>query len=275
MKVGIIGLGLIGGSLGLNLRDMKLISKVVGFEANAQNAADAVRLGLVDEIVSFEEVKRCDIIFLAIPVEAVIKVLDGLKDVSPQTTIVDLGSTKEEILRRCPEQIRANFVAAHPMAGTENSGPKAAFKTLLNGAVVVICDDKHADEMHIKRAVETLSHAGMKIVFMDAKSHDHHVGVISHLPHAISFALVNATLKEEDKRNILLLAGGSFTGMARIAKSNTRMWCDIFKQNRENLLEAMEKFKAEFEFGEELVRQQRWSELEEWIENARSLRQIL
>ncbi|PPB68353.1 prephenate dehydrogenase [Campylobacter hyointestinalis] len=276
MKVGIIGLGLIGGSLGLALRDMKIISSVSGYDLNKQNEEDALKLGLIDKIISFEEMKRtCDMIFLAIPVEAIIKVLGDLKDIPKNTTIVDLGSTKSKILEECPKEIRENFVAAHPMAGTENSGPKAAFKSLLNGAVVVVCDDKNAHEKHIKRAVEILSHAGMKIIFMDAKSHDHHVGIISHLPHAISYSLVNATLKEEDKRNILLLAGGSFSGMARIAKSSPEMWVDIFKQNKNNLVSAIDSFKDELQICQDLIKGEKWDELKEWMNTARKLRDIL
>lgn len=276
MKVGIIGLGLIGGSLGLALRDMKIISSVSGYDLNKQNEEDALKLGLIDKIISFEEMKRtCDMIFLAIPVEAIIKVLGDLKDIPKNTTIVDLGSTKSKILEECPKEIRENFVAAHPMAGTENSGPKAAFKSLLNGAVVVVCDDKNAYEKHIKRAVEILSHAGMKIIFMDAKSHDHHVGIISHLPHAISYSLVNATLKEEDKRNILLLAGGSFSGMARIAKSSPEMWVDIFKQNKNNLVSAIDSFKNELQICQDLIKGEKWDELKEWMNTARKLRDIL
>ncbi|RAZ49807.1 prephenate dehydrogenase [Campylobacter hyointestinalis] len=276
MKVGIIGLGLIGGSLGLALRDMKIISSVSGYDLNKQNEEDALKLGLIDKIISFEEMKRtCDMIFLAIPVEAIIKVLGDLKDIPKNTTIVDLGSTKSKILEECPKEIRENFVAAHPMAGTENSGPKAAFKSLLNGAVVVVCDDKNAHEKHIKRAVEILSHAGMKIIFMDAKSHDHHVGIISHLPHAISYSLVNATLKEEDKRNILLLAGGSFSGMARIAKSSPQMWVDIFKQNKDNLISAIDSFKNELQICQDLIKGEKWDELKEWMNTARKLRDIL
>ncbi|RAZ51874.1 prephenate dehydrogenase [Campylobacter hyointestinalis] len=276
MKVGIIGLGLIGGSLGLALRDMKIISSVSGYDLNKQNEEDALKLGLIDKIISFEEMKRtCDMIFLAIPVEAIIKVLGDLKDIPKNTTIVDLGSTKSKILEECPKEIRENFVAAHPMAGTENSGPKAAFKSLLNGAVVVVCDDKNAHEKHIKRAVEILSHAGMKIIFMDAKSHDHHVGIISHLPHAISYSLVNATLKEEDKRNILLLAGGSFSGMARIAKSSPEMWVDIFKQNKDNLISAIDSFKNELQICQDLIKGEKWDELKEWMNTARKLRDIL
>lgn len=274
--VGIIGLGLIGGSLGLELKSMKLIDKVLGFDINEQNCKDALEIGLVDEIVSFDELKSsCDMIFLAIPVEAIIKVLQELKDIPSTTTLVELGSTKRKILDSCPKEIKENFVAAHPMAGTENSGPKAAFKGLLNGAVVVVCDDDKASEIHVKRAVEVLSGVGMRIIFMDAKSHDHHVGIISHLPHAISFSLVNSTLKEEDKRNIFLLAGGSFTGMARIAKSSPKMWVDIFKQNKDNLLSAMNSFKKEFAHCEKMIVNEEWDKLEEWIKTARQIREIL
>ncbi len=276
MNVGIIGLGLIGGSLGLALRDMKLITKVSGYDLNKENESDALKLGLVDEIIGFEEMKKkCDMIFLAIPVEAIIKILQNLKDIPKSTTIIDLGSTKVEILKSCPDEIKENFVAAHPMAGTENSGPKAAFKTLLNGAVVVVCDDKNAGENHVKRAVEILSHAGMKIVFMDSKSHDHHVGIISHLPHIISYSLVSSTLKEEDKRNILLLAGGSFSGMARIAKSSPQMWSDIFKQNKSNVLNAINSFKKELEICENMIENDQWDELKAWMQTARGLRDIL
>lgn len=276
MKVGIIGLGLIGGSLGLALKDMKLISCVSGYDLNKTSQQEALNLGLVDEIISFEDMKKkCDIIFLAIPVEAIIKTLQNLEDIPKTTTIIDLGSTKLEILNNCPKKIRDNFVAAHPMAGTENSGPKSAFKTLLNNAVVVICDDINAGEKHVKRAVEILSHAGMKIVFMNAKSHDHHVGIISHLPHVISYSLVNATLKEEDTRNIFLLAGGSFSGMSRIAKSSPQMWTEIFKQNKNNILDAVKSFKNELEICENMIKNEQWGDLENWMKTARKLRDIL
>ena len=276
MKIGIIGLGLIGGSLGLCLKSTKIISAVYGCDISRENEKEALRLGLVHEILSLEQMKQsCDAIFLAIPVEAIIETLQKLSDCRSETTIIDLGSTKFKILQSCPPQIRRNFIAAHPMAGTENSGPQAAFKELLNGAVVVICDDHGADEVHIKRVVEIFSFAGMKIVFMDAKSHDHHVALISHLPHAISYSLVNSVLKEENRRNIINLAGGSFSGMSRIAKSSPQMWVDIFKQNRTNLLCAIDAFKNELEICVGMIRDERWDELEAWMYEARKLRDII
>lgn len=276
MKVGIIGLGLIGGSFGISLRDMKLITSVSGYDISEENQKMALELGLVDEIISLDEMKqKCDVIFLAIPVEAIIKIMKNLKDVGKNATIIDLGSSKSKIIKECPQEIRANFVAAHPMAGTENSGPKAAFKGLLNGAVVVICDDLNADEKHIKRAVELLSFLGMKIVFMDSKSHDHHVSIISHLPHAISFSLVNSVLKEENRRNIINLSGGSFIGMSRIAKSSPEMWVDIFKQNKGNLLNSITAFKDELEICIKMMQNDDWEKLSKWMYEARKIREIL
>ncbi len=276
MKIGIIGLGLIGGSVGLCLKDMKLIDRVYGNDISKENESLALDLGLVDEIITFDQMKEiCDVIFLAIPVEAIVKTLQNLKDIKNTTTIIELGSTKEKIISSCPKEIRANLVAAHPMAGTENSGPKAAFKTLLQKAVVVICNDDDTANLHAKRAIEIFSYAGMKIVFMDAKKHDHHVALISHLPHVISYSLVNSVLKEENKRNIINLAGGSFSDVSRIAKSSPEMWSDIFKQNKENVLNSINSFKKELDFCQKLIEDEKWQELTRWLYEARIIRDFL
>lgn len=276
MKIGIIGLGLIGGSLGLCLKDMKLIDKIYGSDISKENEQLALNLGLVDEVANFERLKEiCDVIFLAIPVEAIVKTLQDLKDIKKTTTIIELGSTKEKIISSCPKGIRENLVAAHPMAGTENSGPKAAFKELLQKAVVVICNDDDTANLHAKRAIEIFSHAGMKIVFMDATRHDHHVALISHLPHVISYSLVNGVLKEENKRNIINLAGGSFSDVSRIAKSSPEMWSDIFKQNKDNVLNSINSFKKELKICENLIQNDRWDELTKWLYEARVIREFL
>ena len=267
MKIGIIGLGLIGGSVGLCLKDMKLIDRVYGSDISKENESLALDLGLVDEIITFDQMKEiCDVIFLAIPVEAIVKTLQNLKDIKNTTTIIELGSTKEKIISSCPKEIRANLVAAHPMAGTENSGPKAAFKTLLQKAVVVICNDDDTANLHAKRAIE---------IFMDAKKHDHHVALISHLPHVISYSLVNSVLKEENKRNIINLAGGSFSDVSRIAKSSPEMWSDIFKQNKENVLNSINSFKKELDFCQNLIEDEKWQELTRWLYEARIIRDFL
>ncbi|CAD7286382.1 prephenate dehydrogenase [Campylobacter suis] len=276
MKVGIIGLGLIGGSLGLSLKEQKLISCVSGYDLNKAHEEKALELGLVHEILSFDEMKKkCDIIFLAIPVEGIIKIVKELEDIAQNTTIIDLGSTKQKIIEAVPQKIRPNFIPAHPMAGTEYSGPQAAVKELYRDAVVVVCDFEESHEKHVKRSVELFSHLGMKIVFMSAAEHDHHVGLISHLPHAIAFSLASGVLKEEDRRHIMALGGPTFRGMIRVAKSSPIMWGDIFKQNKDNILEAIRVFKDELSKCENLIENEHWEELNSWMGDARKIREIL
>ncbi|MCF6173415.1 MAG: prephenate dehydrogenase [Campylobacteraceae bacterium] len=275
MKIGIIGLGLMGGSLGLGLKHIKFVSSICGFDHNLSHCEEAVKLGLVDEIVSFDEIKKCDMIFLAIPVEAIISVLQKLTDIPKTTTIVDLGSTKEKIINSVPREIRENFIPAHPMAGTEKFGPNAAIENLYHDSVVVLCDMNESGDEHKNRAIQIFSHIGMKIVFMDAINHDKHASFISHLPHALSYALANSVMGEEEPKSILLLAGGGFKDMSRIAKSSPLMWTDIFKQNRKNLLNSIELFENELGKCKQIIKEENWEELEKWMGKATTLHKIL
>ena len=275
MTVGIIGLGLIGGSLGLELREFDFIDKVIGYDRNEKHKKEALELNIVDEVVNFEEIKSSDVIFLAIPVEGIIKTLKNLTDIKPNTTIIDLGSTKEKIVESVPKKIRKNFVAAHPMAGTEKFGPKAAFKGLFKDKIVVLCNIEDSGEKQKEVAQKIFKSLQMKIVYMDAKEHDRHAAFISHLPHAISYALANSVLKQENPENILILAAGGFRDMSRLAKSSPNMWTDIFKQNREHLLESLDVFKKELKYAKKLIEQEKWEELKEWMEKATTLHDIL
>ncbi|ELQ2611887.1 prephenate dehydrogenase [Campylobacter upsaliensis] len=275
MKVGIIGLGLMGGSLGLCLKENKLISSVYGLDLDAQNAKDASKLGLIHELIGFDKLSNCDIIFIATPVNAIIEILQNLKELPKTTTIIELGSTKRKIVESLPATLIKQTIFAHPMAGTENSGPKAAFKELYKDAVCVLCDSEVADDLHQKRAVEIFSHLGMRIVFMDSTSHDHHTAIISHLPHAISFSLANYVMREEDRRNIAYLGGPSFKGMCRIAKSSPLMWGGIFTQNKENILASIEHFQEELENCKKMLENCDENKLKKWMEKANHLREIL
>lgn len=275
MKVGIIGLGLMGGSLGLCLKENKLISSVYGLDLDAQNAKDALKLGLIHELIGFDKLSNCDIIFIATPVNAIIEILQNLKELPKTTTIIELGSTKRKIVESLPATLIKQTIFAHPMAGTENSGPKAAFKELYKDAVCVLCDSEVADDLHQKRAVEIFSHLGMRIVFMDSTSHDHHTAIISHLPHAISFSLANYVMREEDRRNIAYLGGPSFKGMCRISKSSPLMWGGIFTQNKENILASIEHFQEELENCKKMLENCDENKLKKWMEKANHLREIL
>ncbi|KAA6226265.1 MULTISPECIES: prephenate dehydrogenase [unclassified Campylobacter] len=275
MKIAIIGLGLMGGSLGLCLKENKLISTVYGLDLSKENEEEALNLGLIHELISFDKLELCDIIFIATPVDAIIELLNKLAFISSKTTIIELGSTKRKIIENTPKHLIKQTIFAHPMTGTENSGPSAALKKLYKDAVCVLCDAENLDEVHRRRGVELFSHIGMKIVFMDSLAHDHHVAIISHLPHAISFALANFVIKEEDRRNIIHLAGGSFRGMSRIAKSNPIMWSEIFKQNKENLLESIRLFEKELQKCKQMIENNEVSSLNSWMGKANSLREFL
>ncbi len=276
MKVSIIGLGLMGGSFALSIKKSFPEWTVFGYDHNKSHQEEAIRLNLVDNLVTFDEVKKSDIIVLAIPVEGIIKILQDLKDIDSKTTIIDLGSTKAKIIQNTPKEIRKNLVASHPMAGTENTGPTAAFDSLYQDKVVVLCDMDSSGEKQQKTAIEIFTKIGMKIVYMDsATEHDLHAAYISHLPHAISFALANSVLKQEDPKSILALAGGGFKSMSRIAKSSPVMWSDIFKQNKQNLLTTLDTFETELKYMRKLIEDEKWEELQKWMSEANLLHNIL
>lgn len=275
MQAGIIGLGLMGGSMGLALKETRMFKTVVGMDANPIHTQQALSLGLVDECVELEELKECDVIFLAIPVEAIIDTLQKLPPLAPHTTIIDLGSTKRRIIEGVPPSIRANFIAAHPMCGTENFGPKAAFKELYQNRIVVLTDLEDSGEFQRALAKEIFIRLGMNIAKMDSISHDRHAAFISHLPHIISYALANTVLAQEDPQSILALAAGGFRDMSRIAQSSARMWCDVAKHNKEELLKTIDFFGKEMILAEKLIQEERWEELYAWMERANTLHQIL
>jgi prephenate dehydrogenase len=275
MRVGIVGLGLMGGSFGIDLKKNMENVYIVGFDHNEVHCKEAAAYGLVDEIVSFDEIKKCDVIILAIPVEGVIAVLETLKDVEDETTIIDLGSTKAKIVKQVPSKIRKNLVAAHPMAGREKFGPQAASAGLYKDQVVVLCDTEESGTYQLEQAIKIFKALQMQIVYMEAKEHDLHAAYISHLPHAISYALANSVLKQEDPKSILALAAGGFRDMSRIAKSSPHMWVDIFRQNRENLLTTIEVFEKEIGDAKRLIKEERWDELEAWMQSATTLHKIL
>lgn len=273
MQIAIVGLGLMGGSFALALKDM--FDNVVGFDLNEKHCQNAIDLNIVDKIVNFEEVKKSDIIVLATPVEAIIKIMSQLKDVDQNTTIIDLGSTKEAIVDAIPQKIRQNFVAAHPMTGTEKHGPKAAFKDLYDKKIVVLCNVEQNSQLHKQRAYDIFSSLNMRIVSMDAKEHDQHAAFISHMPHALSFALARAVLSQQDPKSILTLAAGGFKDMSRLAKSSPQMWSEIFKQNKNNLLQSIECFEDELKKCKEMIEKDDYEAMDAWIKEANKLHHIL
>lgn len=262
MKIGIVGLGLMGGSLALSLRKLSFVSSIYGLDHNTDHQKEALRLKLVEKIIDFDELCTLDLIILAIPVNGIIKSLQALEGkVSETTTIIDLGSTKEVIVKAVPPSIRKNFVAAHPMTGTEQSGPGAALADLYNDQVVVLCDLEDSGTLQQETAVRIFSGIHMRLSYMHAHEHDRHAAFISHMPHVISYSIANSVLSQEDRYNILAMAAGGFRSMSRLAKSSPDMWEDIFKQNKTNLLDAIETFQNELEHFKKEIKNDEWQEV--------------
>jgi len=275
-KIGFVGLGLMGGSLSIALKNLSQSYYFIGLDHNASHCKQALKLGLVDEIVhSIDALKICDIIILSIPVDGIISVAQQLGELPEKCTVIDLGSTKEKISLSIPKEIRQNFVTAHPMTGTEKFGPQAALPDLYKDKVVVLCDLEKSGTHQGKVAKELFTDIGMQIVCMDAKEHDRHAAYISHMPHALSYALANSVMQQEASNSIIALAGGGFKDMSRIAKSSPNMWEDIFRQNKENVLEAIHTFQAELKKCEKMVENEEWSSLNTWMSDANKLHDIL
>jgi len=275
-KIGIIGLGLMGGSLSIALQKTSKDFHFIGLDHNEKHCTQALSLGLVDEVVqTIDEISHCDIIFLTIPVDGIIAIANEMQRVDKRCTIIDLGSTKEKISQNIPKEIRANFVTAHPMTGTEKFGPTAAVKDLYADKVVVLCDMEKSGTYQQEVAKNLFSEIGMTMVFMGAKEHDRHAAFISHMPHALSYSLANSVMQQEAAESIIALAGGGFKDMSRIAKSSPNMWEDIFRQNKNNLLEAINVFQTELEKCQKMVENEEWDALNDWMEEANKLHDIL
>jgi prephenate dehydrogenase len=243
MKTAIIGLGLIGGSMAMDLRKAGLATRITGVDSNEGHASRARELGIVDEIAPPDEaLKDADLIITAIPVNAIKAVLIRILDeIAPSAVVIDTGSTKSLICRAIENHPRRlQFVAAHPLAGTENSGPDAALSGLFTGKTNIICEKHRSSEQALQLADRIFSALGMRTIFMDPVEHDKHVAYVSHLSHVSSFLLGQTVLDiEKDEKNIFNLAGSGFASTVRLAKSSPDMWAPIFEQNAEYLSQAL------------------------------------
>ncbi|SKC78275.1 prephenate dehydrogenase [Ohtaekwangia koreensis] len=243
MKVTVIGLGLIGGSIAIDLRKAGLATELVGVDLNAEHARKAVELGLVDKIQTEDKaLHQADIVILAIPVNAMCQLLPAVLDAVKSTAVViDAGSTKSLICRAVANHPkREQLVAAHPIAGTENSGPEAAFSGLFKNKTNIICEKEKSSDHSLEVSMRVFNALGLHTIFMEAEEHDKHVAYVSHLSHVSSFLLGQTVLDiEKDEKNIFALAGSGFASTVRLAKSSPEMWAPIFEQNLEYLSQAL------------------------------------
>jgi len=278
MNVFVIGIGLIGGSMVLDIKKKYPKAVVYGIDTNEAHLEKAIELGVIDVKATFEDLGKAEIVIVSIPVDVQLEVMPKVLDlVSDETLVFDVGSTKEDIckvLEKHPK--RRNYLAAHPIAGTEFSGPTAAHNGLFDQKTNIICEvEKTAFKLQ-EKALDIFAKLGMRIRYMDAKSHDKHIAYVSHLSHISAFMLGKTVIeKEKNERDIFDMAGSGFASTVRLAKSSPAMWTPIFEKNKTNVIETLEEFINNLQQFKELMIQNDFTEIYNEMESTNHIKQIL
>ncbi|MBD0256669.1 MAG: prephenate dehydrogenase [Cytophagales bacterium] len=279
MKITVVGVGLLGGSLALQAKEKGVVKRIIGVDANPENADKALELGIVDEIGTLEEaIPLTDLVVLATPVNVISSLLPRVLDALPDgKVVVDLGSTKEIICRAVENHPRRRqYVAAHPIAGTENSGPDAAFSGLLKRKTMILCDQEKSSNAALNLVVSLAQSLEMRLSFMNSVEHDRHLAYVSHLSHISSFALgVTVLDKEKDESTIFDMAGSGFSSTVRLAKSSPDMWAPIFTQNTENISRALDAYIKRLQRFKEVIDGQDEARSREIMQQANEIRRVL
>jgi prephenate dehydrogenase len=280
MNVAVVGIGLIGGSLMVDLRKRGFADKIIGVDSNLRHSNIALLTGLVDENDTLENaIEKSDIIILSTPVNTNCSMLPGILDKIQGTSkiVADMGSTKgsiADVSRNHPG--RGRYVAVHPMAGTEYSGPLAAIGRLFDYKAAIICDKELSDPDALNSIEKMLDLLNMRKVYMNSKDHDVHVAYVSHISHITSFSLALSVLdKEQEEENILTLAGGGFESTVRLAKSNGDTWAPIFLENSESILEVMDTYIEKMKSFRKMIEERDIEGLKALMEEANKIRKIL
>jgi prephenate dehydrogenase len=277
-KIAIVGVGLIGGSLAIQLHEKKLSAGLIGVDNNLAHSTKALELELVDEMLTLDEaIQRSEVIVLAVPVDTLVSLLPGILDKIDRQIILDLGSTKSqltEVVKNHPK--RGRYVATHPMWGTEYSGPEAAVRGAYENKAVIICNAEESDADALEWVKQMYKKIGMHLLEMEAKAHDLHAAYVSHISHITSFALANTVLeKEKEEQAIFELASAGFESTVRLAKSNPSMWVPIFMQNKENVLDVLKEHIAQLSRFKESLEKEDNEYLMRLIENANKIKRII
>jgi prephenate dehydrogenase len=273
-----IGIGLIGGSFAIEIKKNNPEVIIHGIDANESHLDEALKLGVIEEKATLDDLENADLVIISIPVDATVKLLPIILDkISDNGLVVDTGSTKEAICKVVEHHPkRRNFLAAHPIAGTENSGPKSAISGLYVGKTNIICEVEKTTFKLQEKALKLFSDIGMRIRYMDPVSHDKHIAYVSHLSHISAFMLGKTVIdKERNERDIFDMAGSGFASTVRLAKSSPAMWTPIFEQNKTNVIETLEEYINNLQRFKELMEQDNFSEIFNEMENTNYIKQIL
>lgn len=278
MKVYVIGIGLIGGSLALDIKSVFDDAVVFGVDENKSHLEQALQLELIDQIATIDEVNNADFVILAVPVDIGLVILpEILNSIGEETLVFDVGSTKLpicEAIQNHPK--RRNFMACHPIAGTEFSGPKAAIRNLFEGKTNIICEVEKTTFKLQEKGLDLFKKLGMRIRYMDPKSHDKHIAYVSHLSHISSFMLGKTVIeKEKDEQDIFDMAGSGFESTVRLAKSSPAMWTPIFKQNKKQVVKSLEEYISNLTHFKELLENDKYEEVYNEMQNTNRIKEIL
>lgn len=278
MKVYVIGIGLIGGSMVLDIKEKHPDATIFGIDSNEKHLQEAIDLGVIDQTGNFEDLAEADFVIVSVPVDVALLVLPKVLDlVGNETVVFEVGSTKKPICKTVENHPkRRNFIATHPIAGTEFSGPSAAIKGLFQGKTNIICEVEKTTFKLQEKALRLFAEIGMKIRYMDPVSHDKHIAYVSHLSHISSFMLGKTVMdKEKDEQDIFDMAGSGFESTVRLAKSSPAMWTPIFKQNKEYVIETLEEYISNLIRFKNLLKEEDYNAIFEEMESTNKIKGIL
>ena len=277
-KIYVIGIGLIGGSMALDIKSHYENATVFGIDSNENHLDEAIKLGIIDQKASIEDLAKADLVIVSVPVDIGLvllsKVLDAVRE---ETLVIDVGSTKLPICEAIENHTkRRNFMATHPIAGTEFSGPSAAIKDLFQDKTNIICEVEKTTFKLQERGLELFKRLGMRIRYMDPKSHDKHIAYVSHLSHISSFMLGKTVVeKEKDERDIFDMAGSGFESTVRLAKSSPAMWTPIFKQNKKHVVKSLEEYISNLTHFKKLLEEENYDAVYNEMQNTNRIKEIL
>lgn len=278
MKVVVIGVGLIGGSFAKDVKALYPNTTIVGIDKDESHVTEALELKLIDETGDYGKLEAAEVVFVSIPVDALLVELPQILDaIGDETVVIDAGSTKVHICEAVAEHPkRRNFIACHPIAGTEFSGPSAAISGLYEGKTNIICEvEKTAFKLQ-ERALELFQKLKMRIRYMNPVAHDKHIAYVSHLSHISSFMLGKTVIeKEKNERDIFDMAGSGFESTVRLAKSSPDMWTPIFEQNKENVVETLQEYIQNLESFKQLLLDEDFENVHKAMSDTNRIKQIL
>ena len=277
-KIYVIGVGLIGGSFAIEIRKLFPKSIIIGVDKSDNNLQKALELEIIDEKSTIRQINNPDIILVSVPVKSIINILPNvLESVKNDTLVIDFGSTKNsicQIVKNHPN--RQNFLATHPIAGTEFSGPLAAHEGLFKGKNIIICDKDKTNKSKLELGLKIFDLMKMKISYMDSVSHDKHIDYVSHLSHISSFMLGKTVMDEEkNEKNIFDMAGSGFESTVRLAKSSPEMWTDIFDDNKKNIIKSLDDYIKNLTQINSLIKKDRFHEIESQLKSTNYIKTIL